>query len=100
LLDVTPGEFVINWAPATEEEEVAQNVAFLISAPSGSVPLARSIGATDAVDGPITHARAMLMTNLVRTIGQFEPRATVREINFDASDMLDGQLVPTVRIEI
>jgi phage baseplate assembly protein W len=99
-VDVTTGNYAINWAPETEADEVVQNVAFLISTATASVPLARSIGASDAVDAPMSQAKVMLMTDIYRAISQFEPRATVTEISFDESDVLDGQLRPTVRIEI
>jgi phage baseplate assembly protein W len=90
----------INWAPATEAEEVLQNVRFIIGVAAASVPLARGLGLGAVGDAPMNQARAILMTDLVRSIQAFEPRATVREINFDPSDVLDGQLRPRVRIEI
>ena len=99
--EVTATPLVIDWSPATEQDEILQNVRFILGTFAGTVPLARDMGTRgDAVDAPATKARALLMTAVVRAIQRNEPRARVVEIYVDDVDAINGQLSPRVRIAI
>lgn len=99
--EVTATPLVIDWSPATELDEILQNVRFILGTFAGTVPLARGMGtAADAVDAPASKARALLMTSVLRAIQRNEPRARVVEIYVDDVDALNGQLSPRVRIAI
>jgi len=100
-VDVTYQPGPINWDPATEDEEIQQNVRFILGTPAGTVPLARSIGIDgNVVDAPVSKARAMLMTAVYRGIKRNEPRARVAEIYIDQVDVNTGGIRPRVKISI
>jgi phage baseplate assembly protein W len=99
--DVTATSLVIDWAPADEKAEILQNVRFILGTVAGTVPLARGMGVeSDAVDGPASKARALLMTSVLRAIQRNEPRARVLEIYLEDGGALNGQFTPRVRIAI
>lgn len=79
---------------------VLQNIAVLLSTPRGSVPLYRDFGiSVDILDRPIPAAKAMMIADIREAIEEWEPRATVTDIEF-SEDMAEGKLVPTVEVEI
>lgn len=88
----------INFAPGSLEEEVAQNVRCILSTRRGSVPLDRNFGLDpDYIDRPQPLARQMAEADIVVTLAQYEPRATVSEILWERADeALDGALYPKV----
>jgi phage baseplate assembly protein W len=101
VYDVTATTLAINWSPSTEQEEILQNVRFILGSVAGSVPLARGMGVDqDAVDAPSSKARALLMTSVLRAIQRNEPRARVVEIHVEDNGALNGQFTPRVRIAI
>lgn len=100
-IDVTATPLVIDWAPATEQDEILQNVRFILGSVAGTIPLARSMGIDNsAVDAPASKARAMLMTYVLRAIQRNEPRARVDELYLEDAGALNGQFSPRVRITI
>jgi len=100
-VELTATPLVIDWAPATEQAEILQNVRFILGSVAGTVPLARGMGIDNAaVDAPASKARALLMTSVLRAVQRNESRARVVEINLDDSNALNGQFSPRVRIEI
>lgn len=101
VIDVSTLSLTIDWAPATEEAEILQNVRFILGSIAGTIPLARGVGIShSAVDGPASKARALLMTSVLRNIQNNEPRARVVELYVDDVDAISGQFSPRVRIEI
>jgi hypothetical protein len=101
VYELTGAATEINWSPATETEEIIQNVRFILGAIAGSVPLARGVGISgDVVDAPMSKARALLMTSVFRGIRINEPRASVVEIYVDEVDGNDGRIRPRVKIRI
>ena len=85
--------------PATELDEIAQNVAMILATEKFSVPLDRTFG-IDAklVDLPISTAQAKMSAEIATAIREQEPRAKLQKVIFKGND--DGQLVMSVRITI
>lgn len=89
----------INFAPATEVEEILQNVRCILSTTKFSVPLDRDFG-LDAtyLDKPLEVAKAKMASDIVLAISEYEPRVTVSDILFEAD--LDGILKAKVQVVI
>lgn len=86
--------------PATELEEIAQNVAMILATEKFSVPLDRTFGVdANLIDLPINAAQAKLTAEIATAIREQEPRARVKKCFF-SGDVDDGQLIATVRIEV
>lgn len=79
----------MDWAPATTEAEIAQNVRSLLATPQGTQPLARALGCpVSALDAPIAASQARIASNLNGQIRLYEPRAEVKRISVALS--IDG----------
>lgn len=101
VFEVDGAPLTINWAPATERDEILQNVRSLLSSVAGTIPLARGVGiSADVVDAPMSKAKATLMTATYRAITRNEPRARVLAIYVDEVDPNSGRIVPRVKIAI
>jgi hypothetical protein len=99
--DVEATALAIDWAPVDETTEVLQNVRFILGSVAGTVPLARGMGVSaDAIDAPVSKARALLLTSALRSIHRNEPRGRVLEIYLENSDVMNGQVTPRVRIAV
>lgn len=87
-----------------EDETVAsvlQNIAVILTTPRGSVPLYRTFGLSQTfLDKPTPVARMMMIAEVRDAIEEWEPRATVLDIEFTESITNPGQLIPTVQVEI
>jgi phage baseplate assembly protein W len=89
----------IDFAPASLEEEVIQNVRTILATPKYSVPLDRRFGVSAVMlDRPMPKAIAALQAEIITAIRRYEPRCRVKKVSFDGD--MDGRLVPRVRIEI
>lgn len=89
----------INFAPASEAEEILQNVRTIITTPKFSVPLDRGFGINcSVVDRPIPVAQAQLASDIITAIREYEPRVVVTGITYEATD--DGNLKPKVQVII
>lgn len=98
-VDVTPIK-AINFGPATEVEEVLQNVATLLTTVQYSVPYDRTLGVDPVyLDDPTPVTRAKLTANIIATLRKHEPRATVVSINF-REDPAEGRLIPIARVAV
>lgn len=87
----------VNFNPATEEEEILQNLRTILSTMKFSVPLDRSFGVgADFVDAPTSEARALAENEYFKAIREYEPRAVVESIEWEAD--IEGML--TARIEV
>jgi len=94
--DETPS---IDFAPKTTVAEVVQNVRTILGTIKYQIPLDREFGIDGtAVDRPMPQAKAMLTTEIIKQIKRYEPRATVKSIDFTGG--LDGKLIPRVEVEI
>lgn len=89
----------INFAPATEAEEILQNVRTIISTPKFSVPLDREFGIDCSVlDRPMPVAQAQLASDIITAIKEYEPRASVSGITYETT--IDGNLRPKVQVTV
>lgn len=88
---------MIDWAPATVGEEVAQNIRYLLRTAPGSVPLSRAMGTPqDVIDTPISAAGARLQADVIRAVRTYEPRVKVKRVTVAAD--LAGTLAATAEI--
>lgn len=90
----------INFKPETTVEEVLQNVAIILSTPKFSVPLDRGLGlAQRFIDKPIQTAQAILVSEVLDAIEEYEPRAEVENVSFIMGSR-PGALIPVVEVNI
>lgn len=86
----------VDFAPATLEEELAQNIACIIETVVGTVPLARSFGLDSTfVDSTSPFVESQMTNQIISAVQEFEPRATVTEVIFAKGE--DGQVKPMVK---
>ena len=101
---VTPSkyEFVeeyIDFDPATEEDEIMQNVKTICKTPKGSVPLDRDFGVdADFLDTPTPSAMAQIQREIIGAIRKYEPRAKVEQVKFENDN--NGKLCVKVKIAL
>lgn len=89
----------IDFAPATEIEEILQNLRTIVSTTKWSVPLDRDFGlSADYADAPMAQAQAELAAEIITAVKTYEPRVTVETISFTAKD--DGTLSPRIEVSI
>lgn len=86
--------------PASELEEVIQNVRTILATPRGTVPLDRAFGILGAaLDDPLPAARAAMTSDIIEAIAKYEPRAEPISVSYEM-DNLSGRLLPTVTIRL
>lgn len=93
----------ISLAPETVVEEVLQNVAMIISTPQYTVPLDRGFGLPQRfIDKPLPVAQAILVSEVLDAIEEYEPRAEVESVSFvqEQQDAQVGKLIPRVEVKI
>ena len=89
-----------SWQPATEVEEIIQNVRTILTTRRGSVPLDRAFGIDTAlIDLPVTAIKGRLTTEIIEAVERFEPRVEVKEVKF-TGDAADGAVYPVVKVVI
>ncbi|MBR6636414.1 MAG: GPW/gp25 family protein [Phascolarctobacterium sp.] len=89
----------IDFNPATEAEEILQNICYILSTIKYSVPLDRELGIDASfVDTPTETAKAKMASEIVMAIAKYEPRATVTNIYWSAN--IDGKLEAKVQVRI
>lgn len=89
----------IDFGPATELEEILQNVRTILATPVGCVPLDRAFGVDASyLDKPMEKAKAMMISEVISKVQEYEPRVTVTAIDFTAD--IDGHLWPEVQVRI
>lgn len=87
----------VNWAPATEADEVVQNVRTIVATGTGTVPLDRSFGTPqDVVDIPMSIAGARLRASVIEAVQTYEPRVAVTRVTLEGT--ADGSLSVGVAI--
>lgn len=98
-LDITPDLTSVNLMPATELEEIVQNVATILLTPKFTVPLDRSFGLDGKfIDEPINAAQARAVAEITEAVNSQEPRVRVKKVFFGGN--LSGNVNLTVKIEI
>lgn len=90
----------INLAPKTREEEILQNVRFLLSTPKFTVPLDRDFGLSQRfIDKPLPVAESLFRAEILDAIEKYEPRVEVENVTFEQGDT-PGMLIPQVEVNI
>lgn len=98
--EVEPLGAPINFQPATEAEEILQNVATILATMRYSVPYDRQLGINpEYLDSPIPVARARATADIIETLHRFEPRCRVESVTF-SGDGMEGIMRPRVRVYI
>lgn len=99
-LNIMAAPGVVNFYPANELEEIAQNVRMILTTFKGTVPMDRELGLnSDVVDLPIAAAQAAMTADIVAAISRYEPRAKVVSVDYEGNEM-EGITTPKVRIRI
>lgn len=100
IIDMTTELKDINLVPATEYEEILQNVRTIITTLKKTVPMDREFGINgDLVDLPIAAAQAKLTGEIVAAVSRYEPRAKVLSVSYEGKEM-EGTMQPKVRIKL
>ena len=93
LIDLSnPAE--IDLAPATEAEEILQNVRTILSTVRYSVPIDGSI-----VDLPVLEAQAKMSNEIITALKRYEPRVSVSDMSFSV-DEKTGKLQVKVKVRL
>lgn len=88
----------IKLMPASELEEIYQNVRAIVTTVKGTVPLDREFGISgNILDAPMNQ-QTRLIGEVAEAIERFEPRARLRRIEFVGNE--NGELYPTLTLEI
>ena len=99
-IDVTADMSPVNFAPATELEEIIQNVRTVLTTLKKSVPMDREFGISgEVVDLPIAVAQAKLTAEIVAAVNKYEPRASVVAVSYEGVET-DGKVTTKVRIKV
>ena len=99
VTDVAVGLTDVNLMPATEYEEIVQNVQMILATMKGTVPLDRGFGIDGRfLDEPTGVVQARAAAEITSAINSQEPRARVQKVFFDGD--LAGGFGISVRIEI
>lgn len=86
----------IDLSPATELDEVMQNIRTILATPRGTVPMNRALGVLAiGLDDPIPAVQARMTQDIIDAVAEFEPRAEIVSITFTA-DESNGQLGPRI----
>ncbi len=100
VIDVTAEVGKVNFAPATELEEILQNVRTILSTLKKTVPMDREFGISgDIVDLPIATAQAKLTAEIVAAVNKYEPRAAVVSVGYEGEEV-EGKVITKVRIKV
>lgn len=100
IVDVTADTGPVNFAPATELEEIIQNVRTILTTLKKSVPMDREFGISgEVVDLPIAVAQAKLTAEIVAAVNKYEPRASVVSVSYEGVET-DGKITTKVRIKV
>ena len=99
-LDITATLSGVNFAPATELEEIAQNVRTILTTFKKTVPMDREFGINAATSAlPIAAAPDTMTAEIVAAINRFEPRARVVSVDYEGKEA-EGIVEPKVRIKV
>lgn len=93
----------VDFAPASEVEEILQNIRTILATRIGSVPLDRDLGLTwEHIDKPLPVAKSLQMAAIIEAIQEHEPRARVERVEFEdnGTDAMEGVLTPRVIVLI
>ncbi|KAF6636516.1 GPW/gp25 family protein [Paenibacillus sp. EKM208P] len=96
------GTHPIDFAPASREIELRQNLFTLLTSWRGSVVLNRQFGFDpSALDEPTEVSKALITSQIYELVGEYEPRILIQEIQFvnPQDDPDNGRLIPVIYFE-
>lgn len=100
VINITADLAKVDFFPATELEEIMQNVKTILTTAKGEARLDRDFGLdVSMLDNPTPHAISQLTRQIVEAIETYEPRAKVLNVTFDGNGE-EGELLPTVQVVI
>ena len=100
IYEVTPSASELKIIPATELEEIAQNVLTIITTQKYTAPLDRGFGlSTTQIDEPISASQAKMAAEIVAAVKEFEPRAQITNVFFDGN-FANGELNIRVQFKL
>ena len=99
-IEVTNSLKEINFFPASELEEIAQNVKTILTTAPGVVFLDRTFGVeTELLDLPMPIVKNKLTAKICDAVNKFEPRAKVTDVFF-GGDGENGIFDISVKLKI
>ena len=93
-----------NWAnmevmPATEADEIIQNIGTILSIPQGSAPMCRNVGlSNEAFMKPDVIGKALLTRDCFSAVAEQEERAQLMSVDFEWTER--GKWGATLEVEI
>lgn len=101
LMDEATIEIEAGGADDTVEEEVYRNLQILYGTHTGEQALDREFGIdANITDYPQMSAQALLAAEIVSKTQKYEPHAQVVRVEWMASKVVEGNMVPKVVIKI
>lgn len=89
----------INLEPENVYQEIAQNIAVILSSIQKSIPMLRGMGLPGELYGrPLPVVENILVGYVYDQIEEYEPRAILGELTFERDDV-NGRLVPIMMLE-
>lgn len=84
-----------------ETAAVLQNIAILLATRQGTIPLYRDFGLPQRfLDKPMAIAGSLLCLEVKEAVEEWEPRAEVVSVSFEADIEKPGRLLPRVEVKI
>lgn len=102
-LEIMAHEAKISLTPESSLSEIVQNVKIILLTYRGSVPLFRKFGIDGScLDLSSVVVRSKLIIDIIESIQDFEPRASVVSVSFDnnTEKAEEGILMPKVEVKI
>lgn len=98
--EVTSAAKELKIIPASELEEIAQNILMIITTPKYTAPLDREFGiSVSMLDAPINANQAKIAAEIVAAVKEYEPRAQITGVYFDGS-FSNGELNIRVQFKL
>ena len=97
-IDSIHGEVNTNFRPLSIEEDVFQNVKYILVSMKNKAPLARDLGVENIIDKPGNLNNSGYETKIIEALEKWEPRFRVNEVIMKYDDQ--GRWLATVRGDI
>ncbi|MCM3567842.1 hypothetical protein [Neobacillus mesonae] len=78
---------------------ILQNAQFLLSSVVGTCYMDRKFGRETPIDDSTEQAKAIMIAEIIETLGNNIPEIQVEEVNFE-EDPLNGKVFPRVKVVI
>lgn len=99
--ELTLEETTWELCPSSGTEEVLQNVRCLLLTTKGTVWMYRGFGLScELVDRPINVVQHKFLSEVVKAVQRYEPRAKVKSVRWQQSQAQEGILRPIITLEV